>query len=613
VAFDIVNLEDRARTAITLGESHFREFKSSLDGPAGRKTPRAARSIAKDIAEALVAFANGDGGELLVGVEDDGTISGINSLATDQIELLEAAPVTHVHNKTPLVNLRSARLKIDGVSLLYFSILKSSSHVHLTADGRCVQRRDLETVPIPPEEILLGRRERESREYDRGYVDGATASDLNTDIVRAVAHQLSAGMSVEKSLQYLDLAEYIGPGLRLRRAALLLFGKEPTRWHPRLQIRILKVEGSELKSGELYNVKSDQIVIGNIVELIERGWEGLRPQLVQTRLSRGARFESTIMYPELACREALVNAIAHRDYSDEGRGIEIYVFDDRMEVRNPGSLLSSIKIEDLLRLEGVHQSRNAMVCRVLRELGYMRELGEGMRRMFELMRNSELSAPQVSSHGDSFRVTLHHNTIYKPEQVLWLGQFDEFGLTREQKAIIVLGMNGRLVSPQDIWDNLGLVDTEDYRRLVRSLQDLLILTSEIPKVKAQSIARAQRKGVREIPRFRISVPRKSAPPAIARSTTEQIDATDDVQDRSATVWLGNLSREVTKESLYSFLSSFGTLESIRIPIANGQGRGFAFASFSGQTVEDLINVISGNTFQGRTIVVRPALPRMPRS
>lgn len=610
---DVVNIEDRARTAISLGESHFREFKSALEGPPGRKAPRSARSISKDIAEALVAFANADGGELLIGVEDDGTISGINSLPVDQVALLETAPVTHVHGKTPLVNLRFAALTIDGMKLLYFSILKSSSHVHLTADGRCVQRHDLETVPIPPEDILLGRRERESREYDRGYVDGATAGDLNTEFVRAVAGQLSVGMSVEKCLQYLDLAEYIGPGLRLRRAALLLFAKEPTRWHPRLQIRILKVEGNELKTGALYNVKSDQTVTGNIVELIEKGWEGLRPQLVQTRLSKGARFESTVMYPELACREALVNAIAHRDYSDEGRGIEIYVFDDRMEVRNPGALLSSIRIQDLLRLEGVHQSRNAMVCRVLRELGYMRELGEGMRRMFELMRNSELSAPQVSSEADSFRVTLHHNTIYTPEQALWLGQFDAFGLTREQKAIIVLGINGRLVSPQDIWENLGLVDTEHYRQLVRSLQELRILTSEIPKAKAQQSAREQRKGVREIPRFRISVPRKTAPPAAAVSTAGQTDVTDDTPDQSVTVWLGNLPREVTKESLYNFLSSLGTLESIRLPTTDGQARGFAFASFSGTTAEALIKILNGRNFQGRNIVVRAAIPRMPRT
>jgi ATP-dependent DNA helicase RecG len=182
-------------------------------------------------------------------------------------------------------------------------------------------------------------------------LDDATSADLNPLLIRTVADQLSPGMSMEKCLQYLDLAEYIGPGVRLRRAALLLFAKEPNRWHPRLQIRIIKVAGTELRSRAEYNAKSDQTVTGNLLELIERGWDSLRPQLVQTRLGRGARFESTMMYPELACREALVNALAHRDFSEEGRGIEIFVFDDRMQVKNPGSLLSSVSIGHLLRLE----------------------------------------------------------------------------------------------------------------------------------------------------------------------------------------------------------------------------------------------------------------------
>ena len=86
--FDIVNLEERARTAISLGESHFREFKSAMQGPPGSKTSRETKSICKDIGEALVAFANADGGELLIGVEDDGTITGIDILSETAVDSL---------------------------------------------------------------------------------------------------------------------------------------------------------------------------------------------------------------------------------------------------------------------------------------------------------------------------------------------------------------------------------------------------------------------------------------------------------------------------------------------------------------------------------------------
>ena len=612
---DIVNLEERARTAISLGESHFREFKSALQGPPDAKTPRGLKSIRRDIGEALVAFANGDGGELLIGVEDDGSITGIDRLSENDRASLRESTHSQVHTKTPLPPMRTATLELDGLRVLYFSVHKSTLHVHLTSDGRCVQRRDLETVPIPPEEILWDRRERESREYDREYVDSATTANLNRELVKKVAEQISPGMSVEKCLQYLELAEYIGPGLRLRRAALLLFATEPQRWHPRLQVRIITVNGTELQTGAQYNAKSDQTVTGNIFELVEKGWEALRPQLVQTRLDKEARFGSTVMYPELACREALVNAIAHRDYSEEGRGIEIYVFDDRMEVRNPGALLSSIKVEDLVRLEGVHQSRNAIVARVLREFGYMRELGEGMRRMFELMKSSELKPPDVSSDSDSFSVTLRHSTVYSDAQQLWLDQFDFLVLSREQKAIVVLGIGGNLISPQKIWDNLGIVDTERYRQLIESLQKLRVLRSEVPKTLAQKQARRRHISVRKIPRFAITVPQRE--PSISGATQimlppQQEESKLDVPDSNAQLWLSNLSYSINEAALIKFLTPFGEVQNIYIPTNRdtGRGKGYAFVEFeTAKIAVELMTKLNGQVLEGRRMLAQRANPR----
>ena len=185
----IVNISERGRLAIELGESHFREFKSALHGVANEKVAREAKAICRDIGEALVAFANADGGELLIGVEDDGNVTGIDLLREADIEALKNAPKAYVHNKTPLPPIRTATLDIEGKCVLYFSISKSTTFVHLTSDGRCVQRRDLETVPIPAEEIQFGRRERASREYDREYLDGATTNDLTSQLVEAVARQ----------------------------------------------------------------------------------------------------------------------------------------------------------------------------------------------------------------------------------------------------------------------------------------------------------------------------------------------------------------------------------------------------------------------------------------
>jgi len=95
--------------------------------------------------------------------------------------------------------------------------------------------------------------------------------------------------------------------LKLRRGALLLFAKNISKWHPRSQVRILRVKGTEEKTGENFNLQELAEVNGNIFSLMDSSWESLRPNLTETRFSKDALFKTQIIYPELACREALTN------------------------------------------------------------------------------------------------------------------------------------------------------------------------------------------------------------------------------------------------------------------------------------------------------------------
>ncbi|MED8006031.1 ATP-binding protein, partial [Pseudomonas aeruginosa] len=90
---------------------------------------------------------------------------------------------------------------------------------------------------------------------------------------------------------------------------------------------------------------------------------------------------------------------------------------------------------DIIKQKGVHQSRNTNVSRVLRELGYMRELGEGMRRIYDLMQKNELASPQLVSNYDSFSITLNNKAMYSQEDLLWLSQFEGFQLSRPMKSV----------------------------------------------------------------------------------------------------------------------------------------------------------------------------------
>jgi ATP-dependent DNA helicase RecG len=525
---------------------------------------------------------------LLVGVEDSGEVSGTEEFSALAIEQLRTAPSSHVHPDTPLASVQAAIVNVSGKRCLYFRISKSTRGIVLTSDGRCLQRSDLESVPVAPKQIEFDRREQKSREYDRDFIDGASLADLDGDLIGIISEQISPGMSKEKCLQYLGLADYDpGTGLRLRRGALLLFAQQVERWHPRSQVRTMRVNGTTLGTGASYNVLSDTTARGSVTSIIEKAWETLRPHLVQTKLDESARFQVTYMYPEIACREALVNAVAHRDYSDEGRGVEIYVFDDRIEVKNPGGLLSSVSIGSLLEMKGVHESRNTYVARALREFGYMRELGEGMRRIFDLMQSNELAPPHLSSDEDSFSIQLSHKPMYSSDEILWLEQYERFSLNAAEKAIALLGRKGGLIAPQDIWDRLGIVDTEQYRLLVDGLQRKGILSTKLEKGKAQAIAKKKGVSVRSIPRFKIalaneiviSAGRKPQRPIRSQDSARK-EASTSPQIPNTGIYVSNLPLNTTERDINHTFSQFGSIENVNLPMRGHQHRGFAVVDFS---------------------------------
>ena len=402
---DILLLADKVRNTLILGESHFREFKSALEGRPDNKKPRLTKAICADIGEALVSFANADGGAILIGVEDDGTITGIPHSEED-VEIMLKAVESHVYHGQQLPLNNANKLVLDGKTILYFSVNKGTTMIYQLPDGRCMKRKDKSTMPASVDQIQFERQEIKSREYDNQYVDGAQVTDLDLKLLQGIADQYIKGLSVERYLQQIGLAEYAQNGLRLKRAALLLFAVDINKWHPRCQVRFLKINGNTLDPAPNYNVISDDLVTGNIFELILKAWEHLRSYLAyKTEFGSNSQFEQKYIYPEDAVREAILNAIAHRDYSITN-AIEIFIFNDRIEIKSPGALISTLTVKNLEELEGSHESRNPLIARVLRENNLMRELGEGMKRMFGLMQEQELEKPELYSNGLWFRVTL---------------------------------------------------------------------------------------------------------------------------------------------------------------------------------------------------------------
>lgn len=596
---NILRLKERIEIATEIGESYYREFKSGFEGPPDKKVPRAINEIKYDIAKTLVAFANADGGELFVGIEDDNKVTGVPHKEEDVKKILNAAKDC-IMSETPVPLKQSTIIEFDGVKVVYFSVNKGTEFVHLTSKGECFQRKDRESVPTPSETIIFQRTEKVSREYDRGFVDIAKITDLDQELLENIAHRISKLISSEKLLQYLDLAEFDGDVLRLRKAALLLFSKKSSKWHPRSQVRILKVRGTEEKTGKEFNVTEVGESNGNIFQLIESSWELLRPHLSDTRFSEDALFKTQILYPELACKEALINAITHRDYSSEGRGIEVKIFDDRLVIENPGELLSSISVKDLESLSGQHQSRNTYIARVLRETGFIRELGEGIRRIYELMKSNDMVFPKILSNNKTFSITLFYKYVYTKEEQLWLDEFSHFDLSREQKTVIRLGVNGRLVSAKEIFENVGIVDEKAYRELIESLRKLGIIETSL---NANEVSNQKRKygGSRKaVPRYTITLPK-----AMASSNN------DSDEDRSdyARIYVGNIPYEITEQEVNDALSKFGEVVDVIIPRwkNSGQSKGFCFVEYDRRLqANNALNAPDPIYLSGRKLYLREA-------
>ena len=404
---DVLILQERIKNSILVGESDFREFKSALEGRPDAKKPRLAKKICDDIAEALVAFANTDGGEIIIGVEDDITITGVPHSEED-IEMMLNATKTHVYEGQELPMVYKLKLTIEGKIILFFQVEKGSSEIYQLRDGRVMRRNERkQTVPANVKRLVFDRQEIKSRAYDRQFVDGAKVIDLDIPLIQTLADNYLNGLGVERYLQQLGLAQYTISGLRLTKAAVLLFAKDIQRWHPRSQVRFVKIHGTALLSGDKYNVISDEFVQGNIYDLIYKSWEMMRPYLAyKTEFNADAKFEQKYIYPEDACREAILNAIVHRDYSAEGRGIEVHIFNDRMEIKSPGALLSTLTVNDLEALDNHHESRNAKITYTLKVSKLMREMGEGMKRIFALMQQNALPKPKLYSNTVWFTITL---------------------------------------------------------------------------------------------------------------------------------------------------------------------------------------------------------------
>ena len=354
---------------------------------------KSARIDAKTLAIHLIAFANADGGVIAVGVEDDGTITGIDGYQEHINELLRV-PFDYCKPSVQIETELLACTNRDGEPdyILLIEVLQSNE-LHANQADDVFFRVGDKSKKLNFDERLQLMYAKGTRYFEDTPVPDAAMEDIDLDFVREYTQKLGYRKSPEEYLR--ENKEFIstkGGKEEVSTAAMLLFGKNPKHYFPRARIRFVRYEGTEAKVGAEMNVIKDVVFEGRVLQVIEKALEFVRSQIKErTYLGADTRFVTEPESPEFAWKELIVNAVAHRDYSIKGTDIQIKMFDDRLTVESPGTLPGIVRLNNMRH---VHFSRNPKIAQFLHEYEYVQEFGEGVDRLYEVMETAGLPQPE---------------------------------------------------------------------------------------------------------------------------------------------------------------------------------------------------------------------------
>ena len=387
---------------------HF-DRKSLFEGTRGAKQLRDRRAVRDQVAEYVAAFANAEGGILILGIEDDRSLTG-HRLPADALSSLLATPCARLRPAQP----RGFVIAVEGHELIVFDVPAADRPVQVIGNGFPLRIGD-QTVQVSESHISALKWQGMAESWE-SRPSNSKLDELDDQLL-AKARQ-GAGLFALSDEEYLlrrKLADRRGREIVLRKAAELLFSRLGPD-HPNAGVRLFRVIGTERRTGPEHNVEERPRMEGNLPAVIEET-SGVISSLLR-RPSRlvGNQFREASEYPDFAWREALLNAIAHRDYGVEGAGTEVWLFEDRMEVVSPGALAGNLTTDELLTLRRVHRSRNPRIVRVLVDLGFARDQGEGIPRMFTEMKDAFLPQPSIEATNRSVTVVLRNTLILDTEE-----------------------------------------------------------------------------------------------------------------------------------------------------------------------------------------------------
>lgn len=449
--------------------------------------------------ESVSAFANTAGGTLFLGLsETEGFTPAPGFNAEDIITRLHQGLNSGDRDGmklSPVPEYTVDTVEEAGASVVVLTVepLTVNGPCHLTDVG--INRGSFKRVGdadrhLNPYEVYELQHRFDRMATDAEAVPDSSMDDLDNDLVETVARHLrSAGSRIasEDNRTWLRRKRIITASGELTLAGLLAFGIFPQQFFPRLFLDVAVHPGT--KKGDTPGARfiDRRICEGHLRDVVQDALVTVRKNLRMRHVIVGAEGRDYLEVPEDVIREAISNAVMHRDYSPMARqqAVTIDIFRDRVEVVSPGGFPGPKSSAAEALTDGRAVPRNELLARLLMDIpwpgkegGVVAESnGSGIPSMFAAMRSAGLPLPEYSVDISQVKVTLRRFGLLDPDTDIWLSGILGTGYTPTDGIALVLARDHGAVSPADLRAQTGH-DTDDLRQTLHQLTRRNILVEE---------------------------------------------------------------------------------------------------------------------------------------
>jgi ATP-dependent DNA helicase RecG len=381
-----------------------------------------------DSLKTICAFANTSGGKLIIGINDKGEIVGVENSK----ELLEKLP-NKIRDKLKITPLISLNIQEDK-EILYIEI--SPSHFPVSYEGKFYVRSGSTTQELKDTELAYFLLKKMGKTWDSiSFESDLSEIDLSTiEIFKNLAKNRIPSIeefdSIEKIFLNLKLFD---ENKEITNAGILIFGKDPQKKFISATVRVGRFKNST-------HIIDTVIIQGNLFKQVDDVMNAIRKHLNVMFEIKGIVRKDVWDYPLEALREAVINALIHRDYLSPAE-IQIKIYDDKIWIWNPGKLPAQIKLEDLKK-EHSSYPRNPLIANVFYLAGFIERWGSGTKRVVELCKEYGLPEPEYKEEFGGFSVYFYKD-IYTEENLRKMGLNE-----RQIKSVIYVKEKGKITNKE---------------------------------------------------------------------------------------------------------------------------------------------------------------------